>query len=313
MNPVPSSPVVTERLPPAMDILSITTSIVTLLDLTKVLVKYGNDFYKAKEGREQEAAKLQRLDGLIDVVARRLKAAQQEPADRWHKVLLDKLDAKRNGHSPLKRLEEVTNALEIELRSGQKTRVRDRVFRHWKKKEIDAQFAEISKCWDDISIFLHQGHYELSEEQHRIQNEQYTLQKNQYDLQKDQHTLLSGHDNLRKDHMGISKLTNERVEKMQGQFDALNGTLSRQEEERTQRRLKKEEDSLRKAIEQWLSPLEFPARQQDLMSKCFPTGLWLLESEEFTSWVKGRPWQLRCYGDTGSGKVGCEPSTYLQP
>lgn len=282
-----------------MDPLSITTSILSLLDVTKELVKYGNDFYKAKEGREQEAAKLKSLGDLTDVVESRLKVAVQEPDRPWHKVILDKLDAKRNGHSPLIRLAEVTKALSNELRPGQKTRVRDRVFRHWEKNEIDDQFAAIYECWDRIRIVLDGGHYELSEEQHRIQNEQYTLQKNQYDLQED--------------HIGISKFTNERMEKMQGQFDALNGTLSRQEEERTQRRLKKEEDTLRKAIEQWLSPLEFPARQRDLINRCFPTGLWLLESEEFTSWVKGRPWQLRCFGDTGSGKVRCEPFTYLQP
>lgn len=298
-DPVPSSPVVTEKLSPAMDPLSIAASIVALLNVTENLVRYGYEFYKANEGREQEVAKLKRLEGLIDLVGRRLKAAGQEPAYRWHKVILDNLDAKRNGHSPFKRLEEVTDALEIELRSGQKTRVRDRAIRHWKKKEIDAQFAEISKCWDEISPFLHQGHYELSEAQHRIQ--------------KDQHNLLESHDNRQEDHIDISKSTNERLEKMDGRFNALIGTLSRQEEVRIQRRLKKEEDSLREAIEQWLSPLEFPARQQDFISKCFPTGLWLLESEEFTSWVKGRPWQLRCYGDTGSGKVCCEPSTYLQP
>ncbi|KAI9790610.1 MAG: hypothetical protein M1816_004942 [Peltula sp. TS41687] len=79
---------------------------------------------------------------------------------------------------------------------------------------------------------------------------------------------------------------------------ALKDTLSKQEADR----LRKEEDSLREEIERWLSPLEFLARQRDLSGKRFETGQWLLKSEEFTSWAEGRPWQLRCYGDTGSGK-----------
>ncbi|MCJ1263555.1 hypothetical protein MMC22_003425 [Lobaria immixta] len=285
------------------DPLSIATSVVTLLDLTKDLVKYGYDFYNAKEGREKDISKLKSLEGLVDVVATRLEEAQQQPAYPWHKVILDKLDPKRNGNSPLTRLTEFTDALENELRTGQKIRKRERFFRHWKKKDIEAQFAEIFDCWDNISSILEQGHYELSKQQLERSEEQHRVQNQQYKLQKDQHTLLSTHGNLQKDHISISKFTNERVENIEGQFYALNDTLSRQEEERTQRRLKKEEESLRKAVAQWLSPLEFLARQRDLISKCFPTGLWLLESEEFTSWAKGRPWQLRCYGDTGSGKT----------
>lgn len=303
------------------DPLSIATSIVKLLDLTKDLVKFGYEVYNAKEGREKDIAKLKSLEGLVDVVATRMEEAQQEPAYPWHKTILDKLDANRSGNTPLTRLTELTNALENELRMGQKIKKRDRFLRPLKKNNIEAQFAELFECWDNISGILDQGHYELSkqhlersekqsrlqEEQYDLQNEQYTLQKDQFNLQTDQHTLLSTNGNLQKDHMSISKVTNERVEKIEGHFYSLKDTLSRQEQERAARRLKKEEESLRKAIEQWLSPLEFLARQRDLIHSCFPTGEWLLESEEFTSWVKGRPWQLRCYGDTGSGKVRCEP------
>lgn len=258
------------------DPLSIATSIATLIELTKELVKFGYDFYKAREGREEDNIKLKSLESLVDLVATRLEEARLEPTYPWHKVILDKLDANRNVNS-LTRLAKVIDALKNELRPGQKIRKRERWLHHWKKEEIKDQFAEISECWGHVESVLDQGHYELSKEQHRIQ-------KAQYGLQKDQH---------------------ERVEKMEGKFDTLNNTLSRQEEERTQRRLKKEEESLRKAVEQWLSPLEFFARQRDLISKCYPTGLWLLESEEFTSWVEGRPWQLRCHGDTGCGKVSC--------
>jgi len=66
---------------------------------------------------------------------------------------------------------------------------------------------------------------------------------------------------------------------------------------------KKRDRQEEKKIEQWLSPLEFLKRQKDLINKCFPIGKLLLESEEFLNWAKGRPWHLRCYGVTGTGKV----------
>lgn len=263
------------------DPLSIAASIVALLDLTKEVVRFGKTFYNAKEGREEDITELENLNRLAKVVANRLDEAQRQPTFRWHTVILDELDAKRNGNSPVKRATECADALKNKLRPDHKIRNRDRFLRYWKEKDIESRLAKISGCLKEIDIVLEQGHYQLSKGHYELSKQHFELSEDQYRIQTD----------------------------MQGQLYALNDTVSRQE----QRRLKEDDESLRKAIEQWLSPLEFLARQRDLMSKDFRTRLsWFLESEEFTSWVKGRPWQLRCIGEPGSGKVRRQPSNDLR-
>ena len=58
----------------------------------------------------------------------------------------------------------------------------------------------------------------------------------------------------------------------------------------------------------WLSPLKFLQRQDDVFNQCFHDGQtspgnWLLTSYEFLAWRHGRPWLLYCYGEPGAGKV----------
>ena len=61
--------------------------------------------------------------------------------------------------------------------------------------------------------------------------------------------------------------------------------------------------SFRKLIE-LLSPLNFPARQAEELSKAIEkTGQWLLESKEFELWASGNLNLLYCPGEPGTGKV----------
>ncbi|KAB8226001.1 ankyrin repeat-containing domain protein [Aspergillus novoparasiticus] len=53
----------------------------------------------------------------------------------------------------------------------------------------------------------------------------------------------------------------------------------------------------------WLSTLDFKTEQEGLFGRSVPTGGWLLESDVFRRWVEGSRWQLRCYGEPGTGKT----------
>jgi hypothetical protein len=54
----------------------------------------------------------------------------------------------------------------------------------------------------------------------------------------------------------------------------------------------------------WLSPLEFPLIQNDLISRRQEgTGLWLLESDDFQNWLNGDQGTLFCPGIPGAGKT----------
>jgi hypothetical protein len=63
------------------------------------------------------------------------------------------------------------------------------------------------------------------------------------------------------------------------------------------------EESDRKAIERWLSPLDFQARQREIFEAAAKTGKWFMEREEFNCWKKGKLEVLRCHGRVGTGKV----------
>ncbi|KAL4945797.1 hypothetical protein BDV06DRAFT_229971 [Aspergillus oleicola] len=62
-------------------------------------------------------------------------------------------------------------------------------------------------------------------------------------------------------------------------------------------------DRERNEIINWLTPLDFQTEQQRLFDNCVPSGKQVIESEVFQRWVKGAPWQLRCYGAVGVGKT----------
>jgi hypothetical protein len=74
------------------------------------------------------------------------------------------------------------------------------------------------------------------------------------------------------------------------------------EEDQKAKKVQLEEEQ-RKRIEQWLSPLEFPAQQREIYEKSARTGKWFLDLPEFKCWEQGEFRTLRCYGKSGAGKV----------
>lgn len=56
------------------------------------------------------------------------------------------------------------------------------------------------------------------------------------------------------------------------------------------------EESDRKSIERWLSPLDFQARQREIFESAAKTGEWFMELEEFKIWSEGKLEWLRCHG-----------------
>ncbi|KAI1738955.1 hypothetical protein F4680DRAFT_466763 [Xylaria scruposa] len=65
-----------------------------------------------------------------------------------------------------------------------------------------------------------------------------------------------------------------------------------------------QDNELSEVIVNWLSPIDFFARQTDLTSQQQEgTGIWFLESPEFSDWVKGVNTTLFCPGIPGAGKT----------
>ena len=63
-------------------------------------------------------------------------------------------------------------------------------------------------------------------------------------------------------------------------------------------------ENQRKELLSWISGLDPYKRQTELKKKKeFVQAKSFFDTFEFTKWVEGRPWALRCYGDAGVGKV----------
>ena len=99
---------------------------------------------------------------------------------------------------------------------------------------------------------------------------------------------------IAKDHMAISQ--------------AMAANLEQQREEEKKRR----DNDERKAIEKWLSPLDFQAKATEYFDESAETGQWFLDLPEFQAWKRGELKNLRGYGDFGVGKVFLPASLSLR-
>lgn len=64
------------------------------------------------------------------------------------------------------------------------------------------------------------------------------------------------------------------------------------------------EDQRRQAILDWLSPLDFHSRQNDLFAKSQTgSGQWFLDSTEFNDWIQPAGAVMHCQGIPGAGKT----------
>jgi Cdc6-like AAA superfamily ATPase len=64
------------------------------------------------------------------------------------------------------------------------------------------------------------------------------------------------------------------------------------------------DDQQRQIILDWLTPMDYAAQQQDFISRRQAgTGQWLLDSEEFQSWLNTDKQTLFCPGIPGAGKT----------
>jgi len=62
--------------------------------------------------------------------------------------------------------------------------------------------------------------------------------------------------------------------------------------------VRRQDEEERRKILDWLSPLNFWAKQRDILDQAEPgTGLWLLNSQELESWIRGDTRTLWCPGN----------------
>ncbi len=260
-----------------MDVVSAAASVAALLDFTYKVGGWAVDSIKAKKELERLLDGLNRLDTIIKSIDKRHQDAR--PGDDWNESLLElvrtsgKLTAEgkyepnpqQKSETALSKLYMILQELSIELSPAQGWKKYGKRLRyHWDKNKFDELLQEFAQCREEIRFILGQDDFKISKV-------------------------------IRED----GRETLVQVSEIKSRMSAIEDYQNRQEE-----RLVEQRNEAEKAkMEEWLSPLQFLARQEQIFEAAFGRGNWLFDSLPFRHWVKGKPWHLRLYGDAGSGKV----------
>ncbi|KAF2622262.1 hypothetical protein BU25DRAFT_434972 [Macroventuria anomochaeta] len=101
---------------------------------------------------------------------------------------------------------------------------------------------------------------------------------------------------LEMDHFKLSQAIESRVSTLQNDNKIMKVGVDAIQQDQVRQR--------HRLIMNWLSPDNFPAQHADLIARRqADTGLWFLDSSEFTEWVHGASQTLFCPGIPGAGKT----------
>ena len=266
-----------------MDPLSITAGILALLDTTKKVVKYGLDFAGAPKEVRVLKENLETLESLLTRLMARCENAQKLQPDEEPPWLRGLWEVRRRRFdkdgawvfeykgmvAQLKELIEETAAKLNPSRDWKRTEAYQRATWHYRKETFTEMHTTVTRCCVAINTILALNNDEALKE---------TL-------------------DLMKENNEYTKIQLASIDHRMSMFEA---NQKREEDKRK----REEEESEREGIAEWLSPLSFIAKQDELWTSCFQeTGEWLWRDQRFQVWTEGRPWFLQCVGAQGVGKT----------
>ncbi|KAL8667716.1 MAG: hypothetical protein Q9202_000571 [Teloschistes flavicans] len=287
--------------------MDIAANVAALAHVAHKLYSYAHDVIKAKEEQAAILYSLQGIELLLEQIKSREASARKNPNDVWYQGLLALCtsattapngkallpDSTSKGAGALVQLRDTFNHLNSQLEpkhgwDGKKQRLR------WTydKKKITELVTKIDQLRALIDSVLQQDHFQLS---HAILKT--GLETNDH-VQSLKATGADTARQLQQLHLPISDISTN-VQEIRVSTDDTNARIARLERES----MRKTQREKRRALIEWLSPLQYRKRQSDIFNDAIPLGQKFLESEEFKAWSLGRPWILYGYGLPGSGKT----------
>ncbi|RYP26030.1 hypothetical protein DL768_011840 [Monosporascus sp. mg162] len=239
-----------------MDPVSLTASIVAILQLTGKVIEYLNDVKDASKDRARCAIEASNIYNLLVTLKYRLEegnsnepwyaavralGVQNGPLDQY-KHALEQLQPKTESGSGIKKM---ANALMWRL----------------SKEEVTSILSRMERLNGLVQIALEMDHFKLSQEIKRSMDTIHTE----------------------------SEAIKDNTSSVLKSVDAIQQDQNRERHD---------------MIMRWLSSTDFPAQQSDLMARRQEgTGVWFLNSPEFTGWIHGSKQTLFCPGIPGAGKT----------
>ena len=259
------------------DPLSITASIIAVLQLTNEVIKYGLDFKNAPKAILSLKKDVQSLQKLLERLKNRCENAlhAHKSAPPWLQCLWEvRRRTLQDGSYEyeyggfIQNLRQAIDEAMAKLnptREWKKTETYQRITWHFKKDTLEEIQNAIQKCLIEINTTL---------------------------ALKDDETL----DEVKETLEQVKDL----VKKGNAQLNDRMAAMEKHEEERR----KEAEEAEREEITNWLSPFSFIAKQDELLTRSFTqVGEFLWSDQCFQAWAEGRSWFLWCIGDLGVGKT----------
>ncbi|KAL1895475.1 hypothetical protein Sste5346_005283 [Sporothrix stenoceras] len=268
-----------------MDPLSVSASIIAVLQLSSEVVKY----ISAATGATKERRRLREAVRTCENILQQLKdeADDSEEGKAWSETIkaLEAPDA------PLGRLWVALRKVEAKLQP-KKGISKALAALKWplNEKEITEIFATIDREMSLLKLALTNDARTLIQEIKRTSKENMRQLVVLLDAIQTGSADNKGHFSELKD--GLALLQDSQADLQDG-LDALH--------RRHEHREVLEE---RQTILNWLTPIDYATQQNDFLNRRQTgTGTWLLDSAEFTGWVESRVQTLFCSGIPGAGKT----------
>lgn len=267
-----------------MDPLSVTASIVAILQLTHDVTRYLSDVVNAPKQCQQCVEEASGLLGPLTSLKYRAEKANDD--DVWYEQL--RLLNVEGG--PLKQYEQALKLLQsrTQVEDGMQ-KIKRRLLWTFTKDEVTSILSRIERLKSLVSVALEMDHFKLSE---AIKNDVDALQKSILPLQTSVKAIEAGVDTLQLDTRSVKDDTGS----IRAAVPALQATTSNIMATQLAQRL---QDAL-----QWLSRTDYPAQQHDIICRRQDgTAQWFLDSGEFKKWTNGDDKNIFCPGIPGAGKT----------
>ncbi|KAL8805252.1 MAG: hypothetical protein Q9200_005497 [Gallowayella weberi] len=308
--------------------MDVAANVVALIQAAHKLYEITHDIYHA---REEQSDILKSIQGILDVLKQievRQNDAAKNPTDPWYQGLLALSasaakttngkalvpDPTRQGDGALVRLKKAVDLLTQDLtRKHGFQGFKQRWMWTHNKKKIKELIANLDQLRGQVDSVLLQDQFQLTKAIIDLTKDILATETDINDRVKGlQQTGAETVNHLQElqtqsaDHAGrmsglVQSTTNieTSAQRMNVATDDTNKRIRRLEAANANAALQEE----RRAIVEWLSPLQYRRRQSEIFNGAIPMGQNFLGSEEFRAWSTGRPWILYGYGQPGSGKT----------
>ncbi len=253
-----------------MDPMSLSASIIAVLQITGTLLSYLNDVRNATKGQAQLAVEASNIYSLLTEL--RFRVEQSNGHDPWYTAV-------RNLGTDNGPLDQVRQALErlaskTEPSHGVKKLGKQFVWK-FEKDDFEEILRKIERVKSLVNIALTSDLFTLSQ---AMKKDLSTICEEVVDMNHGVTNLHGGQQRIRE---GISDISVG--------VDALNA---------------EQRDEERRKVENWLSLVDFRSRQQEILKGAQAgTRQWLFDSRKFQNWVNAGRGTLWCPGIPGAGKT----------